>query len=234
MGARARSTVYVRRNGRLGGGMSSRRVEVAGAGAGTRAWADVRVIVPAGRSAEVHQSVGRVGVAGVNGRVQVFAHSADIDVRNTRGDLTVDTQNGAVTLTNVQGTQVDAASRNGSIRGTGIRAEGLEALVGNGTITLAGVAVEEATMRTGRGDVVLGLTGDADLEIGTGAGAVTVTIPRTFGAQLEIESGNGAITVDGPVSNRRATRGTFQGRVGDGRGMLEIETGSGAVRIRRS
>lgn len=233
LGARGRSTLYVRGNGRIGGGMSARRVTVAGTGAGTRAWADVRVLVPAGRSVQVHQGVGRVGVANVNGRVQVTAQAANVDVRNTQGDLAVDVQSGAVTLSNVRGTQVDAASRDGSVRGTGVRAEGLEVLSGRGGIDLTGVAVREATVRTGRGDVVLGLASDADLEIGTGAGAVTVTIPRTFGARVEIETGSGAITVDGPVSNRRATRGTFQGSVGNGRGTLEIETGAGAVHVRR-
>jgi hypothetical protein len=234
MGARARSTVMVRRNGRLGSGISSRAVVVAGAGAGTRAWADVRVLVPAGRSAEIHQSVGRVSVANVNGRVQVFAHTADIDVRNTQGDLTVDTQTGAVTLTNVRGGTVDAAARSGSIRGTGVRAQALEALVGSGPINLTGVSAREVTADTRAGSVDLVLATDADLEVRTGSGPVTVTLPRTYGAQVEIEAGNGGITVDGPVANRRATRSTFQGTLGDGRGSLAILTGSGAVRIRRS
>lgn len=233
MGARARSTISVRPNGRLGGGVSARRITVAGAGDGTRAWADVRVLVPSGRTVEVHQSVGRVSVANVNGRVQVMGHTASVDVRNTQGDLTVDTQSGAVTLTNVRGTQVDASTRSGSIRGTGIRAEGVEALVGSGSINLAGVAAGEVKADARSGSVDLVLASDADLEIGTGSGGVTVTLPRTFGARMEIQTGSGGITVDGAVSNRRTGRGTFQGSVGDGRGTVEIQTGSGAVRIRR-
>lgn len=233
MGARAQAQVYVRRDGRLGGGRSARRVTVAGAGAGTRAWADVRILVPAGRSVDVHQGVGRVNVANVNGRVRVDAQAAVIDARNTRGDLELETRSGDVTLANVRGTLVEVAALRGSIRGTGVRAEVVEAVAGTGSITLAGVAAREVELRTGRGAVDLGLAGDADLEIMTGNGGVTVALPASFGAQMEIETGNGAITVEVPTQNRRSSRNTFQGRVGDGRGTAEIETGSGAVRVRR-
>jgi lia operon protein LiaG len=68
----------------------------------------------------------------------------------------------------------------------------------------------------------------------TGSGGVTITVPPSFGAALDIDTGSGGITVDLPVANRRASRGSFTGTVGDGNGRVQIETGSGGVRIRRN
>jgi DUF4097 and DUF4098 domain-containing protein YvlB len=105
---------------------------------------------------------------------------------------------------------------------------------GSGRMTLTGVSARDVNLETGSGGVELGLVSDVNLlEIGAGSGGVTVTLPAAFGAELEISTGSGGITVDVPVTNRRGTRDSFTGRVGDGNGSVEISTGSGGVRIRR-
>jgi hypothetical protein len=253
MGPRARSTLEVRRNGTLGGGLlGARRVTVAGAGTGTRAWADVRVLVPAGRTVSVHQGVGRVQVANVNGRIDVKAVSAPVrtqgtrgslnvrvgagavEVRDAQGDVIVGTGSGAVTLANVRGDLLDVGTGSGGVTGSGLRVQTVDVGVGSGAVSLTGVQARDVTVETGNGAVTLGLAGDADLDIDTGNGGVTVTVPPAFGAQLEIETGGGAIRVDLPMSNRRTGRHTLTGRVGNGSGSAEISTGAGAVSIRRS
>lgn len=253
MGARARSSLQVRRDGTLRGGLfGSRQVTVAGDGAGTRAWADVRVLVPAGHAVSLHLGVGGVRVTNVNGRVEVVAANAPVrtqvtrgglevrlgsgtvEVRDAVGDVAVGTGSGAVTLANVRGTTLDVGTGRGGVSVNGVRVQKLDVGVGSGGANLLAVQAREVTVESGSGPVTLGLTSDADLEIDTGSGAVTVSVPAAFGAQVEIETGNGAITVDLPVTDRRASRNTFMGRVGDGSGTVEIGTGSGAVRIRRN
>lgn len=252
MGARARTTLQVRRDGTLGGGRpGSRRVTVAGSGSGTRAWADVRVLVPAGRAVSVHQGVGSVQVGNVDGRVEVDAASAPVTAQGTRGALDVDVGSGAVqvrgaqgevkvesgsgsvTLADVRGTTLEVSTGSGGVRGTGLRVQTLDVDVGSGGVNLGGVQARDVRVETGSGSVELALASDADLEIETGSGGVTVMVPGAFGAQMEIETGSGGIHVDLPVTNRRAGRHTLTGRVGDGAGRVSIETGSGGVRIRR-
>lgn len=251
MGARSRSTVQVRRDGTLGGGLrNARRVTVAGSGSGTRAYADVRVLVPAGRAVSVHQGVGEVRVSNVNGRVavdggatrvstegtrgglRVDVGSGRVEVRNASSDVDVETGSGGITLENVRGASVRAETGSGGVRGSGIRAERVEVESGSGGVRLAGVDAPRVQVETGSGSVTVGLTRDADVEIETGSGGVTLTVPRSFGAVLAIDTGSGGIDVDLPVTDRRARRGEFSGRVGDGDGRVNIETGSGGVRIR--
>jgi lia operon protein LiaG len=253
LGARSRSTFQVRRDGTLGGGLvGARRVTVAGSGRGTRAHADVRVLVPAGRTVAVHQAVGQVQVTNVNGRVEVGAASAGVRAQGTRGELevdvgsgavqvrdaqgqvTVETGSGDVTLENVRGNTLEVSTGSGRVSGAGVRVETLQVGVGSGEIDLRGVQARDVSLETGSGDVSLGMTSDADLAVETGSGSVTIGVPGTFGAALDIDTGSGGITVDLPVSDRRASRGSFTGRVGDGNGRVQIETGSGGVRIRRN
>lgn len=253
MGARSRSSVQVRRDGTLGGGLrNTRRVTVAGSGSGTRAYADVRVLVPAGRAVSVHQGVGEVRVTNVDGRVavdggatrvwtdgtrgglRVDVGSGRVEVRNASGDVAVETGSGGITLQNVRGASVRAETGSGGVSGSAIRAEGVEVESGSGGVRLAGVDARAVRVETGSGPVNVGLARDADVEIETGSGGVTLTVPRSFGAVLAIDTGSGGIDVDLPVTDRRAHRGEFRGRVGDGNGRVRIETGSGGVRIRGS
>jgi lia operon protein LiaG len=254
MGRNSRSTVTVRRDGSFGGGgLGARRVTVAGSGRGLRAYADVRVLVPAGRTVAVHQGVGRVAVSNVNGTLRletaaasvrsqgtcgalnVEVGSGSVEVRDAQGDVTVEAGSGSVTVGNVRGNRLDLGTGSGSVSATGVRVQALDVGVGSGSVTMSGVTAQEVTVETGSGAVNLTLAADpGEVEIDTGSGGVTLNVPAGFGGQLEIETGSGGIDVDLPVTNRRTARGSFSGRVGNGQGTVQIETGSGGVRIRRS
>jgi lia operon protein LiaG len=252
MGARARSTMDVRQNGSLGGGFRSRRVTVSGTGNGVRAWADVRVLVPAGRTVQVHQGVGRVQVANVNGNLQVHTRSANVRTQGTRGGLEVDvgsgtvevrdaqgevavsTGSGAVTVAGLRGDEVLVETGSGAVSATDIRARDLTIDVGSGRVQASGISARDLTVETGSGAVELALVADAqNVTIDTGSGGVTLTVPPSFGAEVLVSTGSGGITVDVPVTQRTAERNRFRGRIGDGNGRVEIDTGSGGVRIRR-
>lgn len=252
MGARSSTTTSVRRDGTLGEGFTgSRRVTIAGEGAGTRAHADVRVLVPAGRTVAVFLAVGRVQVTNVNGRVEVSTRagsiraqgtrgtldlaggSGGVEVRDAQGEVMVRMGSGPVTLSNVRGPSLEVDVGSGAVSGMGLRVEELLVDAGSGALTLNGVTARSVTLSAGSGGVNLGLASDADLEIESGSGGVTVSVPASFGARLDIGTSSGGITVDLPISNRRTGRGSLTGSVGDGNGSVQIETGSGAVRIRR-
>jgi hypothetical protein len=252
MGARSRTTTQVRRDGTLGPAfLGSRSVTVAGSGEGTRAYADVRVLVPAGRAVAVYQAVGAVQVTNVNGRVEVVGRSLAVRAQGTRGvldvgvdsgvvhvsnaqgEVTVEAGAGALTVDNVRGTTLEMSTGKGNVRASNLRVQTLEVDVGSGSVTLGGVHARDVSVDAGSGGVTLGMLSDADLAVETGSGAIDITVPASFGAALEIGTGSGDITVDLPVANRRASRGRFTGRVGDGNGTVQISANSGTVRIRR-
>jgi hypothetical protein len=50
-------------------------------------------------------------------------------------------------------------------------------------------------------------------------------------AQVEIETGSGGIDLGFPVQVRKLESDHVTGTIGDGRGRLRIDTGSGGVRL---
>lgn len=232
----------------FGGG--ARRVRISGAGDGLQAWADVRVQVPAGRTVSIHQGVGRVDVANVNGDLRVKTAAAEIRAAGTRGtlnldtgsggivlrdaqgDISLDTGSGGVQANNVTGRVLDVDTGSGGVEGAGIRVDRLHVDVGSGGVRLDEVAARDVDIDTGSGSVSLRLAADADnVKIDTGSGGVVLAIPAEFGADADIDTGSGGIHVLVPAQITRASRDHFTGRFGDGRGRLVIDTGSGGVRV---
>ena len=88
---------------------------------------------------------------------------------------------------------------------------------------------------TGSGSVEIDLSADVDrLGVDTGSGGVTIGVPSTLGAELSIETGSGGIDADIPITVKRSGRRSLTGSIGDGKGRITIETGSGGVRLRPS
>jgi len=258
MGRGSRTTIDVRSDGTFGGDAGFRlggrgRTTIRGSGSGIRAWADVRVLVPAGRRVAVHQAVGRIDVANVNGDIQVKGYAAAIQASGTRGRLDLDTGSGGITVSNAEG-EVTLDTGSGGVRVNGVRGSSLgidtgsggvtggdvsvgslHVDVGSGGVRIEGVDARSIDVDTGSGSVVLRLRGDAEnVKIDTGSGGVTLGIPQGFGADAEIDTGSGGIRVDVPANVRRSTRTHFSGSFGDGRGRMVIDTGSGGVSVVRN
>ncbi len=252
MGRGSRSTLRVNEDGTFGGGWrGGRTVTVSGSGGGTEAWANVTVSVPAGRTVEIHQGVGRVAVSNVNGDLRVRTSSAGVEARGTRGtldvdvgsgrvsvsdasgDVKIDTGSGAVRVTSVAGGRLEVDTGSGGVTGSDLRVTSLKVDVGSGRVALTGVRSPDVDVDSGSGSVALALEADArSVKVDTGSGGVTLTLPSDFGAQMEIDTGSGGITVDVPATGRRSSRGHWVGRIGDGNGRVQVDTGSGGVRVR--
>jgi len=246
------STLEVRRDGSLGSGMGSHRVTIASSGSGTHAWADARLVVPAGRTVVVHQAVGRVTVANVNGDLVVRTAAAAVDTRDTRGGLDVDVGSGGVTVdgargnvkvdagsggvrvSRVQGDVVDLDTGSGGVTGSDLSVRTLRVDVGSGGVQLSGVTATDVDVDSGSGSVDVGLRADAQtVRIDTGSGGVRLHLPADFGADVVVDTGSGGVHFDMPVTVRRSGRTHLEGSMGDGRGTLRIDTGSGGVRVDR-
>lgn len=255
MGRGSNTQQSVREDGTFGDGGRSRRgdrVRIHGSGSGLEAWADLVVEVPAGKRLGMYLAVGQidardvdaelrldtgsgaVSATDIRGALVVDTGSGRISVRGVDGDLHVDTGSGRVDVSDVVGRQVSIDTGSGGIIASGIRTNVLNVDTGSGSIQLEDVAATEVVVDTGSGSVEVELLTDVDvLEVDTGSGSVTIRAPADLGAMVEIDTGSGGIDLDFPLEVRSVRRDHVEGRLGDGRGRIEIDTGSGSVRLLR-
>lgn len=251
MGAGSSTTLPVKDNGTFGGtGFEGRKVRIAGKGPGMEAWADLTIRVPPGKTVRVFQAVGEgsardveadllfdtanapISAESIRGSLKVDVGSGSVQALRIEGDLHVDTGSGDVHLQEVRGSRVHVDTGSGQVTGDGIAAPNLSVDTGSGEIALTGVESDEVALDTGSGAVSIQLVGDLQsMAIDTGSGSVRVGVPSTLGAEVRLDTGSGDVEVDVPHEAQDSRRPTRHFRLGDGRGEIEIETGSGDVLI---
>jgi len=199
----------------------SRRVTITDQGDGLDAHADLRISVPTGRQVAIHLAVGKVTVTNVNGRISVDAHNAPVTATGTQGELSVDVGSGVVRVSQIEGDlSVDTGS--GSVEVSRYHGAKLSVDTGSGDVT-------------GSGSVTTDLRREIhSLSVQTGSGNIAITAPPTLSASVEIETASGEIESDFPLTVTRHARDHVEGRIGDGKGTIAIETGSGGIRLLKS
>lgn len=251
LGRSSHTQVRVRDDGTFWGeGRGGNTVDIRGSGRGTEAWADLVVEVPSGKDVRVFVAVGEMEARGVQADLTLHTGSGPVDASDITGDLTVDTGSGSATVAGVRGSlSVDTGSGSVSIRevdgdevsidtgsggvdGGGVRARSVHVDTGSGSIALDAVSAAEVALDTGSGSVEVTLLRDVDvLEVDTGSGSVTVYAPEDLGGMADLSTGSGGIDLDFAVQVRSVRRDHVQGTLGDGRGTIRIDTGSGGIRL---
>ncbi len=230
-----------------------RRIEVSSRGYGLDAHADLKVVVPKGRTLTLWQGVGettienvdgqlvvnaaaaRVRVAHVRGELRVDTGSGGVDVSDATGDVTIDAGSGGATLDGIRGGSLHMDVGSGSMRGRAIDVRELVADVGSGGIHLSGVKTPTLHLDTGSGDTYIELlAAPDDVAIDGGSGGVTLRLPASTSATVDIETGSGGIESDFDVKLTHVERRALRGAIGTGKGRIKIESGSGSVRLLRS
>lgn len=255
LGRGSRTTLKVRSDGTFGDGGhdGGSEVVIAGSGRGLNAAADLAVTIPAGKRVALYLAVGEVTVnnvngdlrvdvasasvraSGVTGSLSVDAGSGAVDIRTMEGDLSVDTGSGEVMVKGVRGTQVSLETGSGGVEGSGFTAESMTVETGSGGVTLAEVSAPRISIETGSGGVTLAMIRAPDLlTVETGSGQVELRAPGDLSAQVELETGSGNIETDFPVTIRKHMRNHVRGQIADGKGRVQVETGSGDIRLLRS
>lgn len=259
LGRHSSTELRVADDGKFGDGrdgrrrQAGRRVRISGDGGGTEAHADMRILVPEGKSVAVHLAVGKVSATNVNGRLLLDVASADVETSGTRGALTIDVGSGDVSVTDAEG-ELDFDTGSGNVTVSGLRAGTLRLDTGSGNVTVTGVRADRVELDAGSGDIRLGGESSPDLSLETGSGEVDITLesdidrlhlesgsgditvhaPASLGARIDVETGSGTIRGDMVRSLRRAGDDEADGHhltgtIGDGRGTITVETGSGDV-----
>ena len=255
LGRWSSTTTHVRDDGTFSDGGSAphgRRVRITGDGEGVEGWADLTVAIPAGRKFALYLGAGAAEITNVNGELTIDVGAASVHASGTRGSLRLDTGSGEVVVRDAQGAvDIDAGSGamtiervkgpslvvdagSGGITGSDIGVERLELDLGSGRTRLRGVSARDVFLDSGSGGVDMALTSDVDrVRVESGSGSVTLRLPESLGAEIDIDTGSGGIETDIPITIRRRTRSALHGSIGDGKGRIEIDAGSGSVRLVR-
>ena len=226
------------------------RVEIRGYGDGLEAFADLVVRIPKGQRIELFLGVGRLDVANVEGNIMVDVSAADVDVsgttgtlsldtgsgrvavRDVTGDLYIDTGSGGLTVDRAKGTILNLDSGSGGVHSSDMEFREIRADVGSGGLRMYRVKASDVQAETGSGGIVLELLSDVQrLDVETGSGGATIRAPATLSAEVEAETGSGGFSTDFEITTRRMGRNHIQGRIGEGKGRIRIEAGSGSVRL---
>jgi lia operon protein LiaG len=227
-----------------------RRVSIKGSGSGLEAHADLQVQVPKGQRVCLYLAVGAVSIANVEGELHVDAHSASVNATGIRGDMHLDVGSGSVRVTGAEGDlNLDTGSGpvevarfhgrrllidtgSGDVTGSELQAKELSIDTGSGDIRVTGLSASSLALETGSGSVTADIRSDfQSLNVETGSGDVAIKAPPTLGAEIQIETSNGDIESDFPMQVTERAPDHVTGRIGDGRGRIAIETGSGEIRL---
>lgn len=256
LGRGSRTTITVARDGTFGGrtiglGFSSRQVTVSGTGSGLDAHANLRVQVPVGGRVDLYVGAGPITATNVDGDLRLDGGSSMVSASGCRGDLLVDTGSGSVSVQDqagelsvdtgsgdvrverMKGRRLHVDTGSGSLVATAIDAGTLRVDTGSGEVRVDGTTAEDVLVDTGSGSVALNLRALAPrVVVDTGSGAVELGVSPEFSARLTVDTGSGRITSDLPVTVQTHERDALRGRIGDGRGSVRVDTGSGDVRLR--
>jgi DUF4097 and DUF4098 domain-containing protein YvlB len=227
-----------------------RRVTIVGSGSGLDAHADLKVSVPRGKQVAIYLAVGKVTAANVEGDLSIDAANAPVNSTNSRGDLeidvgsgavqvsqargelSVDTGSGEVAVSDIRGESISIETGSGQVTGSDVRSNQLSINTGSGDIQVSSLNAPQVNLETGSGAVTADMSGELwNLSVNTGSGDVTLKAPPTLGAEVDIETSSGDIETDFEVSVTRHARDHMTGRIGDGRGKIDIETGSGGIKL---
>ena len=220
---------------------------------GLEAYADLRVSVPRGKNIALYLGVGKASVTNVDGAIRVYVASADVaadrtkgslrvesgsgnvDLRTASGDVNLETGSGDITVAGVDGSSLRLDTGSGRVTVTDAKASSVHIETGSGDIEATGASGDELSFETGSGHVDVALvTAFHSVHIETGSGDVTLKVPPTLGAEVDLDTGSGDIDLGGlTLQVRRIEHDHVTGTLGDGKGRVSIETGSGNVHLQK-
>ncbi|HEY6552944.1 MAG TPA: DUF4097 family beta strand repeat-containing protein [Vicinamibacteria bacterium] len=195
-------------------------------------WDEPRVRIEADRAARTEEALRelRVEIEGDGRRVSVRTRTPR-GFRFGRGGGRVDYQ-----VTVPADAEVRVSTVNGRIEIEGV-AGAVRASATNGGVEIRGAAGEvDASVVNGRIDARYRvLDPDAHHRFSVTNGSIAVAVPEGTGGRLEAQTVNGGVDSDLELeSTERTSRRRLEGRLGNGRGSLELSTVNGGIRLRRS
>jgi len=206
------------------------------------------ITVPESAQLRASSGSGEQSISDINGPVEVTTGSGSLKLSRIGSGVRAHTGSGSIDINGANGS-VYARTGSGSIRAMGIGG-GFDGQTGNGHLTLEQSAAGSVRAETGSGGLELrnvkgtleaqAGSGDVRVEgeatggwvIRTGSGSVNLRLPESASFDLHARTGSGSIDLSHPVTVQGSIgRKEVRGKVGGGGTPVEVETGSGSIRI---
>lgn len=176
----------------------------------------IEVDVPSGARLEIARCSG-ARIAGVEGGVTVASQDGRITLTDLRGTIEAKSDDGSITATRVRGDSLVLQSSDGRLRLEDVSASSLDAQTRDGSIEAHGLSIaggpQHAVLHTADGSIRVGLATGADLTV-------------------DASTNDGHIDVDGnAASNGDSDSAQRTVRVGNGSGSLQLSSGDGSIHL---
>lgn len=206
------------------------------------------ITVPATTELHASSGSGNQTISGINGPLETNTGSGSLKLSGIGSGVHAHTGSGDIDIDGANGS-VYARTGSGSIHATNI-AGGFDGETGSGHLTLEQSAPGSVRAQTGSGGVELrnvkgsleAQAGSGDIRVDgeatggwvvhTGSGSVDLRLPQNAAFDLDAHTGSGSIDLSHPVTVQGSiTRKEVKGKVGGGGVPVQVETGSGSIRI---
>jgi hypothetical protein len=207
--------------------------------------------VPPNTEVRVTTGSGDVNVGGIAGPVTATTGSGDVQMSEIQGDVHVTAGSGDMRMDGIKGSaEVTAGSGDVEMKSVGGR---VRVKTGSGDITLSAPG-NAVTLSNGSGDIrVTGAS--SDLRVRTGSGTVSVSGSPSAGSYWELHAASGDVALNVPSTaafrfHAQSRMGDIQSRlpmtiveksrhelravIGQGSARVEVETGTGDIRLNSS
>jgi hypothetical protein len=190
------------------------------------------VETPAATTLESTTGSGAQSVSGIQGPARVHSGSGSLRISDIGGELTASTGSDGIDAEDIAGA-MSLSAGSGRIHASQTKSGMVRAHSGSGGITLENVK-GAVTAETGSGHITVSGTPVSQWRLHTGSGGMDLEVPVGTGFDLDARTGSGGINVDFPITMQGSLdRHHVRGRVGNGGPNLDLETGSGGIRIRQ-
>jgi DUF4097 and DUF4098 domain-containing protein YvlB len=184
---------------------------------------------------------GDIIVRQIDGEVKADCDEGNIDLENlAAGEVSARTDEGGIDCRNLQldDYRLQLSSDEGAIKASDVAARSVWAEADEGDIVLLRLNAGGGKLNTDEGDVELEATrfDEGSWNITTDEGDVELFVPANADAEISFESSNGRIRTDfnlDRLSNDHDHVERYSGRLGEGRGRLEVYTDEGNITLRR-
>ena len=206
------------------------------------------ITVPSGTELHSSSGSGNLDISGLAGPVEAGTGSGNIKIAGIGGGVRAHTGSGSIDVDGVKG-MLYAHTGSGNIRAANI-AGGFDGHTGSGHLVLEQSAPGSVRAETGSGGLELrNVRGSLEAQAGsgtikaegeatgqwslhTGSGSVELRFPQNASFDLTAHTGSGSIDVNLPLTMQgKMGRKDIQGKVGGGGVPVEVQTGSGDIRI---
>jgi hypothetical protein len=184
---------------------------------------------------------GDVTVRGIDGEVRIDSDEGNVEAENlSHGDVSVQTDEGEIECRNLQidDGRLSLGSDEGTIRASDVAARSVLGETDEGGFVLLRINAGGGKLNSDEGDIELEATrfDKGTWNITADEGDVDLFIPANADAEVTLESNSGGIRSDfslNRVSDKHDRIERRTGRLGEGRGRLEVYTDEGDINLRR-